>query len=79
MKSSYVWERNIWTGNDLAPVPGKPTQRLVRMGNPTSGYLYNAEEWGDYSSRFPVHGGWYATPSKALTALKREIEKQVAS
>lgn len=56
------WKRNIWTGSDILNVTR--TARIIRHG------LYRAEEWGDYSLAFPIHGPW----RKTLSEAKRDIK-----
>lgn len=64
------WQRNIWTGNDIASVG--PTKRLIRMTFMKASPLYSAEEWGDYSLSFPIRGSWQSSPKAALAALETE-------
>jgi len=70
--SALKWDRNIWTGHDIASV--SPTRRLVRQTYHQAAPLYRAEEWGDYSLRYPVRGGWYGTPRAALESLERATD-----
>lgn len=71
MSGGYTWVRNVWTGHDLAKV--SETRRLVRQTFGGAPPLYLAEEWGDYSLRYPVHGGWHASTRAALASLDRRL------
>lgn len=71
---SYQWRHNAATGNYIANVTA--TMRLIRIGHadPTPDgitFLYRAEEWGDYSMRYPISGPWARTPSAAIADLAR--------
>jgi hypothetical protein len=70
---AYRWERNPWTGHDLARV--SDTRRLVRQSFAQAAPLYKAEEWGDYSLRYPVRGPWMGSPQAALDGLDRELAR----
>ncbi len=82
-KSKYEWKLNCWTGNYLARVTDKI--RLIRIGHdtpcPNSGitFLYQAEDWGDYSLKYPIKGPWERTPAKAIRELKKEAASVVGT
>jgi hypothetical protein len=69
MAKQLTWERNIWTGNDIARI--NDNTRVVRMpADYGKSYLYCAEFWGDYSLAYPIRSGWYPTLAKAKSSLK---------
>lgn len=80
MAKTYEWKRNIWTGDDIANV--SKTVRLIRIGHAEPSpegvtFLYRAEDWGDYSLKYPIKGPWQRTPAKALRELKKETASSV--
>lgn len=82
MAKKYDWKLNIWTGNYLANV--SKTLRLIRIGHsePTPEgitFLYQAEDWGDFSLKYPIKGPWERTPEKAIRSLKKETASVVGT
>lgn len=80
MASKYEWKFNCWTGDYKADV--SKTVRLIRIGHaePTPEgitFLYRAEDWGDFSLKYPIKGPWERTPAKALRELKKETASPV--
>jgi hypothetical protein len=62
-----MWERNIWTGNDILRATSNGS--IIRYGDVKQPYLYRAVYWGDYSLAFPVVGLLRPT----LDAAKRDL------
>jgi hypothetical protein len=76
MAKTVEWERNIWTGHDIARL--SKNERVVRttFRNPTS-YLYFAEFWGDFSLKYPLRGPYRKTLQQTradLARIKRDDE-----
>jgi len=63
----YSWKHNIWTGNSTAFV--SKSVRLVRIGCAEHGYMYVAEQWGDFSLNYPKSGNVSSTIAGALRSL----------
>jgi hypothetical protein len=63
---AYEWKLNASTGDFIARV--SRSVRLIRIGH-SAPYLYNAENWGDYSRDYPKKSGWYASVKQALAAM----------
>lgn len=68
-KRKYDWKLNAYTGAYIASVTSNV--RLVRIGR-AGHYLYRAENWGDYSLKFPLRSGWFDNPKNALANLPKE-------
>ena len=71
-RTQEQWKHNASTGSYTLDL--SKNTRLIRMGE-DGRYMYKPEYWGDYSLRFPVHGGWHLTRPKAIAALRRLVRR----